>query len=191
MQETLYIGQGPLSFLQSGHSSPSHHQLPHRIVLNLIDSLKSLLLQRRYYFWEQPEVAGCPIWAVGGLSHLGDLIFCQKLCMRCDAGVGMLSWWSCQSPVAHSCGLLNHLNSFCGGMFKLNAIFDADLLLCLLNRLECNGHTLHMLTQWCLLPPLTSTVKLLLYMHVHSSPLSLVARLHWRCTNSSCYINNG
>ena len=31
-----------------------------------------------------------------------------------------LSWWSCQSPVAHSVGLLNHLNSFCGGIFKVN-----------------------------------------------------------------------
>ena len=31
--------------------------------------------------------------------------------------------------VAHSCGLLNHLNSFCEGMFKLNEKFDADALL--------------------------------------------------------------
>ena len=38
-----------------------------------------------------------------------------------------------------------------------------------------NGHTVHMLTQWCLLPPLTSTVKSLLFMHVHSSPHSLAA----------------
>ena len=34
---------------------------------------------------------------------------------------GALLWWSCQSPVAHSRGLLNHLNSFHGGMFKLKA----------------------------------------------------------------------
>ena len=27
--------------------------------------------------------------------------------------------------VAHSCSLLNHPNSFCGGMFKLNIKFDA------------------------------------------------------------------
>ena len=53
----------------------------------------------------------------------------QKLCRRRDAWVGALSQWSCQSPVAHSCGLLNHLNSFHGGMFKLNAKFDADSLL--------------------------------------------------------------
>ena len=55
--------------------------------------------------------------------------FAKKLCMRRDARAGTLSWWSCQSPVAHSCGLVNHPNSFHGGMFKLNAKFDADLLL--------------------------------------------------------------
>ena len=30
--------------------------------------------------------------------------------------------------VAHSCSLLNHLNSFHRGMFKLNAKFDAESL---------------------------------------------------------------
>ena len=53
----------------------------------------------------------------------------ENLHMRCDAWRGVLSWWSCQSPVAHSCGLLNHPNSFCGWVFKLNATFDADSLL--------------------------------------------------------------
>ena len=37
-----------------------------------------------------------------------------------------LLWWSCQSPVAHSCGFFNHLNSFCGGMFKFNTKFDVN-----------------------------------------------------------------
>ena len=41
-----------------------------------------------------------------GLSHLDDLMFfAEKLCTRCDAWAGTLLWWSCQSPVAHSCGL--------------------------------------------------------------------------------------
>ena len=44
---------------------------------------------------------------------------------------------------------------------------------------------------WCLPPPLTSTVKLSLFTHVHSSPLSLAARLHQCHANHSCYINNG
>ena len=39
-------------------------------------------------------------------------------------------------------------------------------------------------------PPLTSTVKSLLFTHAHSSPL-LAARLHRCCSNCSCYVNNG
>ena len=35
-----------------------------------------------------------------------------------------------------SCGLLNHLNSFCRVMFKLNAEFDAGLLFYLLSHFE-------------------------------------------------------
>ena len=48
-----------------------------------------------------------------------------------------------------------------------------------------------MLTQRCLLPLLTSTVKSSLFMHVHYSPLSLAARLYLCGTNHSCYIKNG
>ena len=79
-----------------------------------------------------------------------------------------------------------------GGMFKLNAKFDADLLFYLLSHFECKGHTVHMLThQGCLPPLLTSTVKLSLFMHMHSGPFCLAARLHRCCTNHSHNINNG
>ena len=98
--------------------------------------------------------------------------------------------WSCQSPAAHSCGPESHPNSFGGGMLKLNAKFDADSLLCLPSHLDYDNHTVHMLTQWHLPPPLTSTVKSSLFMHAHSSPLSLAARLHWCYINHSHYINN-
>ena len=68
IQETLYIGQLCLSPLQSRHlgtsrSSPNHHQLPHRIFLNFINSLKSLPFQRWFEFWEKLEVTGHHIWA--------------------------------------------------------------------------------------------------------------------------------
>ena len=43
--------------------------------------------------------------------------------------------------------LLNHLNSFRGGMFKLIAKSDADLLLYSLSHFECDGHAVHTLTQ--------------------------------------------
>ena len=119
------------------------------------------------------------------MSHLGDLMVCQKLCMRCNAWAGALSWWSCQSPVVHSCILLNHLNSFCGGMSKLNVKFDADLLLYLLSHFEYDSHTVYMLTQWHLPLPLTSTVKSSLSMHAHSSPLLLAAKLYQYHSNCS------
>ena len=94
----------------------------------------------------------------------------------------------CCIPCISLKSLLNHLNSFCGGMFTLNAKFDAYLLLYLLSHCECN---VHMLTHWGLPPPLTSTVKSSLFTHVYYSPLSLAARLHQFCTNHSHYINNG
>ena len=79
--------------------------------------------------------------------------------------------------VAHSCRLLSHQNSFHGVMFKLNAQLDADLLLYSLSCFECDGHTVFMLTQWCLLSLLTSTVRSS-FMHTPSRPLSWAARLH-------------
>ena len=101
----------------------------------------------------------------------------------------MLSWWSCQSPVALGCDLWNHPNSLVGGMSKLDPESDADLLLCWLSHFECDGHTAHMLTQQCLPPPLTSTVNR------HHSPMCIPGHSpwlpYWCCTNCSCYINNG
>ena len=93
-----------------------------------------------------------------------------------------------QLPI--SCSLLNRPNSFSGGMFKLNSKSDADSLLYLLSHFECKGHTVHMLTQWHLQSPLINTVKLSLFTHAHSSPLSLSARLYQCPTNHSRYINN-
>ena len=61
----------------------------------------------------------------------------------------------------------------------------------LLTHFECDSHTVHMLAQQCLPPPLTSAVKLSLFTHVHSHPLSLAARLHRCHANHSHYINNG
>ena len=118
-------------------------------------------------------------------------LFAKKLCTRHDAWVGALLWWSCQSPVAHSCGLLKHLNSFCRGMFKLTAKFDTNSLLYSLSHFECNSHTVHMLTWWDLPHPLTSTVKTSFFRHVHSSPLSLAASLCQCHADCSRYINSG
>ena len=52
--------------------------------------------------------------------------FAKILCVRRDAWAIALLSWSCLSPVAHTCILLNHPNNFHGWLFKLNAKFDAD-----------------------------------------------------------------
>ena len=39
---------------------------------------KSPYLQRRILFWVKPEVAGSQMWAVGGLTDLGDVMLYQK-----------------------------------------------------------------------------------------------------------------
>ena len=59
-----------------------------------------------------------------------------------------------------------------------------------LSHVECEGCTVHRLTQQHLPPPLTSTMRPSLFTHVHSSPLSLAARLYQCCANCSHYINN-
>ena len=76
-------------------------------------------------------------------------------------------------------------------MFKRNTKFDADLLSYSFSHFECDVHTVHMLTQKHISPPLTHTVKSSLLTHVHSSPLSLAARLQQCHTKRSHYINNG
>ena len=70
----------------------------------------------------------------------------------------MLSWWSCQSPIAHRCSLLNHPNSSHRGIFKLNTKFDADSLHYLLSHFNavttqytCSLNSVyhpHWLVQW-------------------------------------------
>ena len=64
--------------------------------------------------------------------------------------------------VAHSCGLVNHLNSFHRGMFKLNAKFDAYSLSYSLSHFECNSHTVHMISQQSLPPPLTAPSEVII-----------------------------
>ena len=67
----------------------------------------------------------------------------------------------------------------------LKANIDADSLLYSLSHFECDGHTVHMLTQYHLPLRLTSTVKSSLFTNSPPSPLSLAARLHQCCANHS------
>ena len=59
--------------LGTSHSSLNCHQLPHHMFLNLTDSLKSLP-SKVILALGKAEVTRHQIWAVGGLSHLGDLV---------------------------------------------------------------------------------------------------------------------
>ena len=137
-------------------------------------------------WWLAASLRQCTI-----THHVSCRVFGKKLCMRHDAWVGTLSWWSCQSPVAQSFGLLNHPNSFHGGMFCLMQNMMQIHCSTYTNHFECDGHTVHMLTQWHLPSPLTSTVKVSLFTQVHPSLLSLATRLHQCCTSFSHYVNNG
>ena len=118
---------------------------------------------------------------------------------KISAGDVMHEWARCWDEAAHHqlpiavafWGLLNHPDSFCRGIFKLHAKFDMVLLLYTLIHFECDGHTVHRLTSWHLLPPLTSALKSSLFTHAHSSPLSLAIRLHRCWVNHSHHINNG
>ena len=55
---------------QTSLGSADHFESPPRPEAS---SLSKVIL-----VWKKPEVTGHQIWAVGGLSHLGDLMFCQK-----------------------------------------------------------------------------------------------------------------
>ena len=112
------------------------------------------------------------MWAVRWLSHLDDLCFAKN-----NSAQDVMHEW------AHGCDkAANHHLPIAAafwiiwivprGMLKLNAKFDADLLLYSLSHFECDGHTVHMLTQWCLPSLLTNTAESSLFTHacvpVHS-----------------------
>ena len=146
IQETLYIGQWHLGPLQSrhlgtSHSSPSQHQL--LIVFSWISSMVWNLFPFKHDFslGKSQKSQGTKSGLKWGWVTWVMWCFTKKFCTRGDVWVGVL-WWSCRLPVAHSCSLLNHPNSFHGGMFKLDAKFLADLMFYLFSHFECNGLTM-------------------------------------------------
>jgi hypothetical protein len=68
--------------------------------------------------WEKLEITGSQIWAVGGLTDLGDVMLCQKKSL--------------------------HESSRMGRRIVVMK------LICSLGHCECDGHTVHKLSQWCL-----------------------------------------
>ena len=105
--------------------------------------------------------------------------------MRHNAWVGVLSWWSCQSPVANSCGLLK---------YQIVSVEECSSLMQNLMQIFCSTRSFWMWQYMCSLsgvycPHWLGTCA---FMHVHSSPFSLAARLH-QCHHTGCshYINKG
>ena len=148
-KETLYIGQWCLSLLQIGHLGASTVLPIPSTVLYFLESHRwSEISSFSKVTLVLEKASSCRAPNLGYRGWATWVIWClaKKRC-RCDAWGGTLLCWSCQSPVAHSWGLLNHPNSFHGGMFKLNANFDADLLLYSLCRFEYNNYTVPMLIQ--------------------------------------------
>ena len=144
-----------LSPLQSGHlgtshSSPSRHQLPCHIFLNLINSLKYLPFERWFQFWEKLEVTGHQIWAeTPGWFHVSPKNSTQDMMHEQEHGHDEAAHHLLPTDAAFWIIWI----SFHGGMFKFNAKCDAGLLLCSLSHFECAGHTVHILTQCLRLPP--------------------------------------
>ena len=203
----MFRGQWCLSPLQGRHLVTSHSSpsLPSTV----LNTLESPLAASSYFLesHQRSEISSLskmisvlrkarshrvPNLGCGGTESPGWF----DVSPETSAGDVMHEWACCrneaanQSPVSHSCGLLNHPNSFHGGIFKLKPKFDADSLLYSLSHFECHSHTVHVLTQWSLPAPPTSTVKSSVFTRVHCRPLSLAANLHWCHANHSRYINN-
>ena len=115
----------------------------------------------------------------------------KKLCMRCDAWAGVVSWWNCQSPVAHSCNLLNYpvvsageCSSLMQNLLQIHCSTHSIILNATATQYTCavNGvYHLHWLLQWS---------------H-HCSRMCIPVHSPWLpgyvnvAKNCSCYINNG
>ena len=112
-QETLYTGKGCLSSFQGRHPGTSQFsQLPCHIFLTLI-RFEISFLSKVVLVLGKARSHRAPDLGCRGTESPGWFDVSPKNCRRHDAWAGVLSWLAAnQSPVAHSCSLLNHLKSF-------------------------------------------------------------------------------
>ena len=145
--------------------------------------------QRWFQFWEKPEIAVCQSWAIGGLSHLGDLMFYEKT-----------AWDMIHEQACFCDEAANHQLPIASSFWIIPIVSTEECSSLMQNLMQtlcstCSAILNMMATQYtCSLNGIYHPhwpVKLLLFTHVHSSRLSLAARLHQCCTNHSCYINHG
>ena len=94
-----------------------HTVFPIAISCPMVFSLISLVVWNLFpfkgvfSFGKSQKSQGTKSGLLGGWVTWVVWCFAKNLCGRCVAWAGALSWWSCQSPLAHSCSLLNQLNS--------------------------------------------------------------------------------
>ena len=110
IQESLYIGQWHLSPLQNSYLGP-HMVLPIAIGCPIIFSWISTMVWNlfpftsNFSFGKKQKSQGIKSGLWRGLVIWTNWCFAKNSAQNKTAWAGMLSWWSCQSPVAHSCGL--------------------------------------------------------------------------------------
>ena len=195
IQDNNDTGQWRLSPLQSrhlgtSHSSPNCHQLPVVFSWILLKVWSLFPFKGDFSFGKSQKLQGTKSGLWWGLSHLGDLMFRKKTLHEtwCVSGCVVMNLpvtscpflWPSESSIQsmEECSSLmqNLMQTHCSTRSViLNA--TATPYTCSLNGVYC--------------PHWVSTMKLTLFMHLHSSPFSLAARLHQWCANRSCYINNG
>ena len=153
----MYIGQWHFSPLQSrhlgtSHSSPCHHQLSHCIFLNLIN-VENLFLSKVILVFEKARNRREPNLGSRGAEPRGWFTVSPKNSAQDMMHEWVLLWWSCQSPVVHSCSLPYHPNSSHRGVLKLNVpVQNLISICCSTYSFRMQWHTVHTLTQWHLLP---------------------------------------
>ena len=82
------------------------------IVFSWISSMVwNLLTCKVILVWGKARSHRAPNLGCKGAESPGWFDVSPKLYTRCDAWVGALLWWSCQSPGAHSCSHFHHIAS--------------------------------------------------------------------------------
>ena len=137
---------------------------------------------------EKWEVDRAPNLGCRGLSHLNDLMFCQKTSVRdvIHEQLIVIKKLPIMLPTAATFWIIHIVSAEeCSSLMQNFMQICCSVLSVILNVMSTQY------TQQYPLTPVTSRVKSSLFTHVHSSSLSLAARLHQCHTNHSRYINNG
>ena len=185
----MYTGQCCLSLLPSrhlgtSHSSPNHYQPPRHF--SLINDLKSFL-SKVILVWGKARSCTVPNLCCRGLSHLGDVfpknsagdMMHELVC--CDEAANhqlpiAVAFWNIWTVSMEECSSLTQ------NLMQIRC--STCLVILTVKATQYTSSLNGVYHRHC-------PVQLSLFTHVHSSPLSLAARLHICHTNHFHYIDNG